>query len=130
MVDSTNIPDWMERAKQDYISAKIILNNDGPNNVAAFLLQQAIEKVLKAYLLLKTGELVKGHSIGTLLGLCIKYDLIFEQYQDDCVTIDDYYIETRYPPDVPFEINKDEVLDAVKIAEELLVIVTDKITSI
>ncbi len=103
MVDSTNCSDWMEKANQDYVSAKIILDNDGPTNVAAFLLQQAIEKVLKAYLLHQSGELVKGHSIGTLLGLCIKYEPLFKQYQDDCATIDDYYIETRYPPDFPFE---------------------------
>ncbi len=130
MVDSTNSLDWIEKAKQDYIAAEIVLNNEGPVNVAAFLLQQAIEKVLKAYLLHKTGNIVKGHSIGNLLGLCIKHDRLFEEYQDDCMTIDDYYIETRYPPDIPNEINKEEVLRASTIAEELLAIARDKTGSI
>ena len=128
--DSTNYKDWVERAEEDLRAAKIILaNDDGPRRSAATHIQQAVEKVLKAYLVFKTGHTIRSHSLEHLLGVCSDYDKEFGDYLDDdgIGQISDYYIDSRYPSDIPFELDESEVIASKEIAEEIFEKVVKKL---
>jgi HEPN domain-containing protein len=65
MVDSIDVNKWRQRAMQDL---RTIANNlkDDPEFLAAvncYLAQQAVEKLLKAYLLAKQKGLLKSHDL-------------------------------------------------------------------
>lgn len=61
--DSRRYYDWLEHASQDLIAAKILSEDDRCYRLSAFHCQQAIEKALKAYILLKSDVLVDGHNL-------------------------------------------------------------------
>ena len=119
MVDSLRHNDWIEKAARDIKSAKVLKDNDCGNDVVAFHCQQAIEKSLKGYLLKQTGELVEGHS---LIYLCKKASVIqtnFKSKLKDCAFVNQYYIETRYPADIPLVVTEEEATECITIAEEI-----------
>lgn len=61
--DSRRYYDWLEHSSQDLIAAKILSEDDRCYRLSAFHCQQAIEKALKAYILLKSDVLVDGHNL-------------------------------------------------------------------
>ena len=69
MGDSLRYKDWFEKAAHDLRGAEILMEHDGGNDLVAFHCQQAMEKMLKGWLLKMTGELLDGHS---LVFLCRK----------------------------------------------------------
>jgi HEPN domain-containing protein len=76
MVDSIDINKWRQRAMQDL---RTISNNlkDDPEFLASvncYLAQQAVEKLLKAYLLTKQKGLLKTHDLIFLLKKCSELD--------------------------------------------------------
>lgn len=42
-----------------------------------------------------------------------------EGLKDDCILLNDYYIETRYPLDVPIDYSKKEAREALSAAERI-----------
>lgn len=87
---------WLEKAKDDLrwteanIKQKIWYG-------ACFMAHQAVEKVLKAYLLRHGKTIRKIHDLSALLEACIQLDLEFESLREGVLPIVDYYIQTRYP---------------------------------
>lgn len=63
MGDSLRYKDWFEKAAHDLRGAEILMEHDGGNDLVAFHCQQAMEKMLKGWLLKTTGELLDGHSL-------------------------------------------------------------------
>ena len=45
--DSLIPSEWFEKAEEDIRAAELLLAHDGPLGIAAFLIQQAVEKYLK-----------------------------------------------------------------------------------
>lgn len=119
MVDTTRYKDWFEKAERDLKSAKVLKKNDCGNDVVAFHCQQAIEKALKGIILKNTSEITEGHS---LLYLC-KQDSNFmpkiKSKLKDCAFVNQYYIETRYPADIPLIVTDEEALECIFIAETI-----------
>jgi HEPN domain-containing protein len=70
---------------------------DGDTEGAGFHLQQAIEKYLKGYLLLKGWELQYVHDLVKLLNSATNYDSSFEEFRPLCEQVTEYYILVRYP---------------------------------
>ena len=62
MGDSLRYKDWFEKAAHDLRGAEILMEHDGGNDLVAFHCQQAMEKMLKGWLLKTTGELLDGYS--------------------------------------------------------------------
>jgi len=86
----------------------------------AFHCQQAIEKALKGYLLYCTGRHYDGHNLTFLCRQAIQQDeATFASYLDKSAMLNDLYIETRYPTDLPFEINEVEIRRYLDMAEEM-----------
>lgn len=117
--DSRRYYDWLDRAGEDLQCAWLLLKDDNCYNGAAFHCQQAIEKALKAYILSKTDILVDGHNLSWLCKRAIKYDKNFSAWLDESASLNKCYIETRYPADIPLELQYDRVMGYYRMAKEM-----------
>ena len=86
--------------------------------LACFHSHQAVELLLKAYLLQKTGKYPFTHSLFNLLKLCNEDDSEFEiLLQLGVPGLESYYIRTRYPP--LLKVEREEAEEAIKLAENV-----------
>lgn len=120
MVDSKKYIDWVTKAEQDLKGAKILLEHHGGNDLVAFHCQQAVEKILKAYMLFIDNRLVDGHSLIYLNKECRKYNPEFSGIASDVRDLNTYYIETRYPADAAVPITNKEAKESVEAADKIL----------
>ena len=98
---------WLDKALCDLQCARLLLTYGGDAYNIAFHCQQAIEKALKGYLLYRTGKHFDGHNLTYLCRQAIRLDPeAFSEYLDESAALNDLYIETRYPTDLPFEIDE------------------------
>jgi len=96
--DSLVPAEWYAYAARDLKAAKALLaGQDDTLPVAGMLLQQAVEKYLKGYLLSKGWRLVRTHDLSELLKDVLKYAPDFADFTDTCLWITDFYFESRYP---------------------------------
>lgn len=93
---SSHLADWLEKARKDLDRVPARLK-EGDNEDAAFHLQQATEKYLKAFLLSKGWQLKKIHDLEALLDEAVKYEPSFEKFREVCEEITGYYLAGRYP---------------------------------
>jgi HEPN domain-containing protein len=117
--DSRRYYEWLERAGDDIAAAELLLNSENTLCAAAFHCQQCIEKALKGYILYKTDQHLDGHNLTWLCRQAVKSDRHFEEWLDDSVILNRYYIETRYPADIPLKIDKATVSRAYNMALEM-----------
>lgn len=117
--DSRRYFDWLERAESDLESALILKNNDGDNCNAAFHCQQCIEKALKGYILYKTGRHTDGHNLTFLCRSACRIDRKFDEWLDESASLNRYYVETRYPTDIGFDITDSELEKIYKMAFDM-----------
>jgi HEPN domain-containing protein len=90
---------WLEFAGQDMLTISEIIENPNLTNVVAFHCQQAIEKYFKALILENEKPLMKIHNLLTLYGI-IKEFVDLELDEDLLSTINDIYLESRYPGEI------------------------------
>ena len=117
--DSQYYYKWLEKALSDLQSARILLTWGGDEMAVAFHCQQAIEKALKAYILLKSDVLVDGHNLTWLCRQAKKYDKGFHQWFDESADLNQCYIETRYPADIEREYTYKMVRNFYRMAREM-----------
>jgi HEPN domain-containing protein len=65
--------------------------------LAAFCLQQAVEKFLKAFLLSRGWKLRKIHDLNALLDDAVIYDPSLEAFRGSCQKISAFYFVEHYP---------------------------------
>ena len=118
--DSLYYYKWLDKALLDLQAARILMTWNGDTCNIAFHCQQAIEKALKGYLLFKTGRHFDGHNLTYLCRQAIRIDPdTFTEYLDESAALNDLYIETRYPTDLPFEIDEREIRRYLDMAERM-----------
>ncbi|GAV25135.1 HEPN protein [Carboxydothermus islandicus] len=120
MVDSKRYQDWLNYAKQDIRAAKILKDHDCGWNLVAFQCQQAVEKALKAFILYKSGEIPTSHSLLYLNKLAANYLPELSKFLKDSSFLNQFYIETRYPPENPLLLSEEIGLECLRIAEEIV----------
>jgi HEPN domain-containing protein len=92
---------WLQKAANDLLSARILLEHDPPvMETACFHCQQSVEKALKAFLVWKTIPFEKVHSLSYLLDLCERQDPGFSHIRERAETLAAYAVEVRYPSDI------------------------------
>ncbi|HLD00723.1 MAG TPA: HEPN domain-containing protein [Candidatus Nanoarchaeia archaeon] len=110
---------WIEQSFEDFKAAQYNLKGK-QFHVTALLVQQAVEKGLKALFIKKFGEVPKVHD---LVFLAKRLDLP-EKLLHYCKKISPFYIETRYPDAKGFRKTTDFTLNECKEAlnncEEIL----------
>lgn len=121
-VDSQIPSDWFERAEKDLSSARHLLGEVEAAFIipAAMLLQQAVEKYLKGFLLANSRRLKRTHDLLELLDEVLPDAPELARFDVACIKITEYYTEQRYPPLVTSDIKKGEVLQSLIEADELI----------
>ena len=119
-MDSRRYLDWYDKAKKDMRGAEILFESEADNSLVAFHCQQAIEKMLKGYILKNTKQLLEGHSLIFLIRRASRFDEDIRKYTKDCAFVNQFYIETRYPADIPDEVDEFEVRECLETAKEVL----------
>ena len=98
----------MNAAYDDYRAVELLRQDSTLNNMTAFHCQQCAEKSLKGYILAKDNQPVDGHNLTWLCKRAIRIDERFTQWLDESAALNKFYIETRYPTDIPTEISDEE----------------------
>lgn len=127
MVHSKRFADWLKRGLADLSAAHLLYDNNHDMSLVAFHCPQAVEKTLKGFILASNGDLVCGHSLLVLNKHAATIDKEFGQFRKDCAYLNQYYIETRYPADVPFEVAISDAKECLDIANSLVSLVNSKI---
>ena len=125
--DSKNPEDWLLKAKEDLKVAEILAEKSNFGYHIGFFSQQTAEKALKGYLLTKGSPYPKTHDLTLLLKLCLKHDKSFNLLLPNCLVLNPFYVEERYPFGPPIKFTKEKVEQILKAAKEILKLITAKI---
>lgn len=125
--DSKRYFDWLYHANQDYLAAKILIEDVRCYNATAFHCQQCIEKALKGYLLFKNRRLFDGHNLTWLCKQAALMDQTFVKWIEPSIALNKFYIETRYPADIPLDIDTDMMDDIMKSTTSMLDFICEQI---
>lgn len=127
-MDSREIAEkWLKKSYTDLRVAEKLLEIGEEPWVIAFHAQQAVEKALKAYLVLHGRHFGKIHNIARLIDLCSEIDKDFKQLYE--IGVEELYpltIEARYP-DTGVEVTMDEAEEAVRKAKLALEFISSRI---
>jgi HEPN domain-containing protein len=118
---------WLRKAHTDLRVAEKLFEIGEEPWVIVFHAQQAVEKALKAYLVLNNKHFGKTHNLSRLIDLCIEIDQEFQRLHE--LEVDELYplaIEARYP-DTGSEITVDEAEEAIEKARTAISFITRKI---
>ena len=109
---------WLEKARNDRSAVKkIIASAFVETDIAAFHCQQAVEKLLKAFLVLHRVEFEKVHDLGLLLDQCVGKDETFESLRFGVEPLTLYAVAFRYPG--PADPARDDVERALQVVEQV-----------
>lgn len=125
--DSKRYFDWLFHANLDYLAAKKLIEDERCYMATAFHCQQCIEKALKGYMLYKNRKLFDGHNLTWLCKQAMMMDDHFREYLMDSVTLNKYYIETRYPADIPLDIDCETIQKLFDITTNMLNFICEQI---
>lgn len=102
--------EWFERGEHEIETAQLLYEQHGYPDTIAYHIQQAIEKYLKGYLVLKGQRPPWVHELDTLLSLVAKFEAdLYPAFIELCEKATRYYIEDRYPPGPPLEYRREEI---------------------
>jgi uncharacterized protein len=117
--DSLIPEDWLRIAEKDLVRVELMLTFHDPED-AGFHLQQAIEKLLKAFLLSHGWRLKRIHNLDPLLRAAAAYEPSLLQYRVVCVQITEFYNGDRYPFGSSTPITQERVQEALADAQPLI----------
>ncbi len=124
--EQTEVRRWLEKAKHDWSAAIKILTPDCVElDTVTFHCQQAVEKLLKGYLVHHAVEFEKVHDLGRLLDHCAGKDAAFESLRDAVEPLTLYAIAFRYPG--PADPTIEDVRSALCVVEQVWHFVTDRV---
>ncbi len=118
--------EWTTKAQNDLKTAEIIYREKGPSDTLCFHCHQTIEKYLKAYLVFKEIRFEKIHHLWQLAKLCAAADKEFLKFEEELKTLDAYYIESRYPPEIKVY-SREDCKRVLNLAETLTRFILEKI---
>lgn len=109
----------MNAAYDDYRAVELLRQDSTLNNMTAFHCQQCAEKALKGFILARENQPVDGHNLTWLCKRATRIDGRFAQWLDESAALNKFYIETRYPTDIPTEISDEETACLVEMTRQL-----------
>ncbi len=62
---------WLIKAASDLVTGRLVVEGEGPYDTACFHAQQAIEKSLKGFLVLRRQPVPRTHDLEELQQLCL-----------------------------------------------------------
>lgn len=118
---------WFKRAQKDIEDAELLLKVSETTENVAFLIQQAIEKYLKGFLIYNNWELEKIHDLITLINYAIEIDKAFEEFIPPLRKITNFYFESRYLIAYEAEYTREEVTESLDEAKKLIALIKEKV---
>jgi HEPN domain-containing protein len=112
--------EWFLRGEHDFQSAYILLKQNGYPDTIAVLIQQAVEKYTKGFLLGRGWKLRKIHDLELLVEEATKYDKSFIPFLDLARRLSAFYIEDRYPPGPARGYSQEEIATIYAQASDLI----------
>ena len=123
----SNYRAWLAKAGEDELSAGALVEREaGAPSTVCFLSQQMAEKYLKGLLVFHNEEFLKVHDLIELETLLLGVEPEIQSFHEDCKTLNQYYVGTRYPGDVP-EFTFKECKSAFEAALRIKEFVSEKI---
>lgn len=96
-----NVLPWLRKVENDLLN---IENNlaakEIPWDTVCFHAQQAVEKLLKAFLISRGRDLRRTHDLVALLTDCVELDPRLANLEEDCRNLTYFAVSARYPDDV------------------------------
>jgi HEPN domain-containing protein len=109
---------WLEKAGHDRWAVETFLKDPhAPTDVAAFHCQQAVEKLLKAYLVYRRHAFEKTHDLVELVAQCAGHDPGFAALQPQVEPLSPYAVRFRYPG--PTDPPPERVREALRVVHEV-----------
>ncbi|MCK4245102.1 MAG: HEPN domain-containing protein [Candidatus Omnitrophica bacterium] len=117
--------EWFEKGNHDLDEAKLSFEHGGWTDIICFHCQQAAEKYLKGFLVsqgVNIGKLKKWqiHELPKLWKECNKLNRNFKSIEEECIVLNGYYIEPRYPLGEPKVYSKKEAKEAIEATEKIV----------
>lgn len=120
--------EWFTIAKSDLDSANFLTNmKPFPSSIICYHCQQCVEKLLKGFIAFNGGNIQKTHSLLKLNKICAEYDPTFDTLLSECVDLDDYATNVRYP--FFEELLAEDALVAIKNAKTVFSFLIEKLQS-
>lgn len=95
--DETNPSDWFLLGRERLEAADAVRDARGVCNSAVELLQEAVERYLKGYLVSTGWPLQRIHNLSTLLDAAVQRDARFKTFADLCEGLTAQFWEQHYP---------------------------------
>ncbi|MBI2907923.1 MAG: HEPN domain-containing protein [Chloroflexi bacterium] len=112
--------EWFDRGDHDIDSAKLLFQQGGHTDTIAVLIQQAVEKYLKGYLLARSWKLRRIHDLEALVTEAENHENGFASFLDFARELSAFYFQARYPPGPPRPYPREQVADVLMKAEALI----------
>ncbi len=130
--DNADVKRWITFAEEDLKAADATLENEVYSAVC-FHAQQAVEKSIKALLLVTSGYVPRQHSILRLAEISENKDL-FTSHREKLEFLDKFYVPTRYPDALPGSLpeglpGKEDAEQALAAAREIMNVVKDALST-
>lgn len=126
--ESKNSKRWLDHARHDLDLAFLINRDGGFSDSVCHFCHQTAEKALKALLLENNIlDFPHIHKLSALFEQAKKFSPDLAQLRDAIVLLDKYYIEAKYPMDIPSEYSKDEAKTAIAMVEKVFDFVSSTI---
>ena len=123
---------WLAKATHDLRAAERLVPDDDEGgyeplfSAAAFHLQQAAEKTLKAYLASRSVRFANIHDLSKLLALAGTIEVGFNPLAEAAETLAPFAVEIRYPGDWD-DLTRDEYVEVKRAAEEIVAFVSERL---
>lgn len=111
--------EWFARGREDLLAARTLLSQGVAPNAAGALLQQAVEKGLKGFLLASGKPVRRIHDLEELLDEAIEARPGLERFRDLCTRATAFHALLRYPS-LPHEPLDEDQLEALVAAATTL----------
>jgi HEPN domain-containing protein len=114
--------EWLSLAEMDLQSAEYLKGmRPMPLEIICFHSQQAVEKILKGFIVLQNVRPQKTHDLVELWGLCNSYLSDFDKVKQQCELLNEYSVIPRYPKEKT--ISEQQAVVAVENARTVLAFV-------
>lgn len=126
MSNIEELKEWLLIAKSDLDSASYLTHmKPFPTAIICYHSQQCVEKLLKGFLALNGDKVPKTHNLLALHKSCCKHDEEFAIIQKQCVQLNGYATDVRYPYFEELVIQ--DALTAIQGAEQVMNFLEEKL---
>lgn len=118
------IEEWVQKAEGDFATAtrELAVERESNFDAVCFHAQQAVEKYIKAFLILHRVDFPKTHDLSELLSLCLPIKRDWGRLRSELVLLSRAAVAYRYPGEVA---SREDAEDAMAVAKRMRGIVRE-----